>query len=233
MDVGKSFTYMFEDPDWLRKLGIGTLVALIGIIFSPILLGFIPLIMLVGYSLDVLRNVMDGQEQPLPEWEDWGGFMARGFKLFAALFIWMLPVIVLAIPFAIGSALANNNGGGGAEAVGSLLIVCGSCLALIWGVFMALISPAIYVRVARMDSFAAAFAFGKIWAFTRDNIGNVIVAILLTWVAGLIGSIGASLGVIAIVIGLLVTIPFAMLWQYLVQAHLYGQVAANSVTAID
>ena len=24
MDFGKAFTFMFEDPDWLRKLGIGT-----------------------------------------------------------------------------------------------------------------------------------------------------------------------------------------------------------------
>ena len=31
MDIGKSFTFMFEDPDWLRKLGIGTIVTLAGI----------------------------------------------------------------------------------------------------------------------------------------------------------------------------------------------------------
>ncbi|PKO21777.1 MAG: hypothetical protein CVU38_12955, partial [Chloroflexi bacterium HGW-Chloroflexi-1] len=75
MDIGKSFTYMFEDPDWLRKLGIGTLVGLIGIVFSPILIGFIPLLMLMGYTLDVVRNTMDGRQYPLPEWEDWGGFL--------------------------------------------------------------------------------------------------------------------------------------------------------------
>ena len=31
MDFGKAFTYMFQDPNWLAKLGIGTLLVLLGI----------------------------------------------------------------------------------------------------------------------------------------------------------------------------------------------------------
>ncbi|MGQ9490756.1 MAG: DUF4013 domain-containing protein [Anaerolineae bacterium] len=231
MDFGKAFTFMFEDPDWLRKLGIGTLVGLASIVFMPLLIGLIPLIILVGYALDTLRNVMDGRERPLPEWEDWGGFLLRGFRLSAAFFVWALPAILVAIPLFLGSVLADQ--GRGMEAIGVVLIVCSSCLLILWGLFLALISPAIYARVARLENFSAAFEFGKIWAFTRDNIGNVIIAILLTWVAGLIASLIAGLGLIALLIGVIVTIPFASLWQSLVQAHLYGQVAANSITPVD
>ncbi len=231
MDFGKAFTFMFEDPNWLRKLGIGTLVGLAGIVFTPLLIGVIPIIILLGYTLDTLRNVMDGREQPLPEWEDWGGFLLRGFRLLAALFVWGLPAILASIPLALGSALADQ--GRGTEAVGIILIVCSSCLLILWGLFITLISPAIYARLARLERFSAAFEFGKIWAFTRDNIGNVIIAILLTWVAGLIASLIAGLGLIALLIGIIVTIPFASLWQYLVQAHLFGQVAANSITPVD
>jgi hypothetical protein len=226
MDFGKAFTYMFEDPDWLRKLGIGTLIGLLAIIFTPVLIGLVPLIMLMGYSLDVLRNVMEEKTHPLPEWEDWGGFLSRGFKLFAAFLVWLLPLIIVAIPLGIGSAIADS--GGGAEAFGVLLIICGSCLSILWGLFVAVLSPAIYTQVARTGKFRSAFELSKVWAFTRDNIGNVIIAILLTIVAGFIASIIAGLGVIAIGIGLLVTIPFSMLWQLLVEAHLYGQIAANS-----
>ncbi len=32
MDFGKAFTYMFQDPNWLGKLGIGTLLMLVGIV---------------------------------------------------------------------------------------------------------------------------------------------------------------------------------------------------------
>ncbi len=231
MDFGKAFTFMFEDPDWLRKLGIGTLVGLVAILFLPILIGIVPLIILLGYTLDTLRNVADGHERPLPEWQDWGGFLARGFKLFAAFLVWALPAILIAIPLSIGSALADQNSGG-MGFIAAILIICSSCLLILWGIFLTLLTPAIYVHVARTGRFAAAFEFSKLWAFTRDNLGNIIIAILLTWVAGLIAALVAGLGVIALVIGVAITLPFANLWQYLVQAHLFGQIANQSVTAV-
>ncbi len=232
MDFGKAFTFMFEDPDWLRKLGIGTLVGLAGILFSPLLIGFIPLIMLLGYTLDTLRNVMDGRAHPLPDWEDWGGFLRRGFRLCAALFIWALPIILIALPLTVGGTLTDQNSSG-TEAIGAILITCSSCLLLLWGLVLALFTPAIYARVARTERFAAAFELGKLWSFTRDNIGNVVIALLLTWVAGLIAAVIAGLGIIALGIGILVSLPFANLWQYLVQAHLFGQIGASSVSAIE
>ncbi len=112
------------------------------------------------------------------------------------------------------------------------MITCSSCLLILWGIFLTLLSPAIYVRVAQTDRFAAAFEFGRLWEFTRNNLANVIIAILLTWLAGLIAAIVAGLGVIALVIGVAITLPFASLWQYLVQAHLFGQIAHQSVKAV-
>ncbi len=232
MDFGKAFTYMFEDPDWLRKVGIGTAVTLVGILFTPLLIGLIPLIAVIGYTVDVVRNVMRGDERPLPEWEDWGGFLSRGLKVFGATLVWALPAVLLIIPLAIGSALLDQSQG--AEGVGIAIVVCGSCLLLIWALFVTLLTPAIYARIAATDRFSSAFEFGKMWAFTRDNLGNVIIAILLVnIVAGLIAAVIAGLGVIALVIGLVVTIPFATLWQYLVQAHLFGQIARYTTTATD
>lgn len=232
MDFGKAFTFMFEDPDWLRKLGIGTAVGLVGLLLSPLLIGIIPLLAVFGYTVDVVRNVMNGSARPLPEWDDWAGFLSRGFKVTAATVIWALPAILLSIPLGIGSALTDQGQGG--EAIGIAIVVCGSCLLLIWALFVTLLTPAIYARIAATDRFTSAFEFGKMWAFTRDNLGNVIVALLLAViVAGLIAAVVAFIGVLALVIGLIVSIPFAILWQYLVQAHLFGQIAKYSVTALD
>lgn len=228
MDVGKSFTFMFQDPEWLRKLGIATIVALIGIVLSPILIGLIPLIILLGYSLEITRNVMDGQQYPMPEWENWGGFLARGFKLAVVYIVWALPIIIISIPLGIGSALANGGNRDTLNALGGLLSACGGCLAVLWGLVMMLFTPAIYVRLARTDQISSCFQFAEMWAFTRTNLSNVIIAILLSWLAGLIGAVIAFIGVFAIVIGLLVSVPFAIVWQYIVQAHLYGQVGMAS-----
>jgi hypothetical protein len=232
MDFGKAFTYMFEDPDWLRKLGIGTAITLVGVLLTPFLIGIIPLLMVTGYTVDVVRNVMIRKERPLPEWEDWGGFLGRGFKIFIALLVWALPIIVLMIPIVISAMLLDQNGRG-MEAIGVPIMICGYCLVILWSLFLALITPAIYVRVAATDRIGAAFELGRVWAFTRDNLGHIIVAVLLGIVAGMIAGIGAMLGLVALIIGVLVTIPLASLWQMLVNAHLYGQIGAASVTPVD
>lgn len=234
MDFGKSFTFVFEDPNWVRKLGIGTLVTLAGIFLSPVLIGLAGVFMLMGYGLDVVRNVLDGKEHPLPEWEDWGGFLIRGLKIFGVYLLWCLPFIIVAIPLGIGAALTSDNGRGVLEALGILITICGSCLAILYGLFLTLITPAIYIRLAATDRFAAAFEIGRLWALTRDNLDNVIIALILGYiVAGIISVIIAFLGVFAILIGLLVSLPFAILWQYLVQGHLFGQIGAHSVTPAE
>jgi len=232
MDFGKAFTFMFEDPNWLSKLGIGTLVILVGMILSPVLIGLVAVFIVMGYGLDVVRNVLDGKQYPLPEWEDWSGFLVRGFKVFGAFLIWSLPFIVAMLPLGIGSAMASSESEA-ANIIGGLFIACGACLSVLYGLFLLLISPAIYIRLARSDRFDAAFDVGKLWAITRDNLANVIVAILLIIVAGVIAVIVAGVGVVAIVVGLLVTVPFASFWSTLVEMHLYGQIGANSVTPIE
>ncbi len=232
MDFGKAFTFMFEDPDWVRKLGIGTIVGLVALLLSPILIGVVPAIVILGYCLDVLRNVADGRELPLPEWEDWSGFLTRGFKLIVAFFVWSLPILLISIPMFIGVALTGNQSAGADAVFGTLFIVCSSCLMALWVLFLVLISPAIYIRLAVTDRLAAAFEVSRLWELTRDNLGNVIIAILLTIVAGIIAAIVGSLGVVLLLIGVLVTVPAASLWQYLVQAHLFGQIGRTTVTPL-
>ena len=233
MDFGKAFTYMFQDPNWIAKLGIGTLLTLVGIVLAPLLIGILPLLIVAGYSLVALDNVRLGHEHPLPEWQDWGKFFMLGLKVLVVMFIWALPVIIGFVPVMAGSVLSNNSNASGAGPVAALLIVCGSCLMILWGLFITLLTPAIYARLAATDRFTAAFELGRIWEFTRDNLGNVIIAIVLIWLAGLLASVFAMLGLIVLCIGVLVTIPLASLWQYLVQAHLFGQIAAQSVTATE
>jgi hypothetical protein len=207
---------------------IGTLLVLVGIIFSVVLIGIIPLIIVLGYAQVTLRNVLDRKEHPMPEWEDWGDFLVSGLKLFVAMLIWLLPIFILIVPMIMGSALLQNQSSGSAAgAGGGVLIACASCLMLLWGIFVALISPAIYVRLAAFENFSAAFEIGELWAFTRENIGRVILAIiLLALVSSIVVPIIGLLGLPVCLVGVLISIPFASLWQYLVTAHLYGQIGA-------
>src|SRR5271157_4270584 len=150
MDIAKSFTFMFEDPDWLPKLAIGTLVALVGWVLFVALIGIIPLIVVLGYSLEVTRNVMSNQVSPLPDWSDWGRFLSRGIKLVVVFIVWLLPLIIPAILGAFGGALGHSSSGA-VNFMGGLFLTCSVCLSFLWAVVVLLFEPAIYTRLAVTD----------------------------------------------------------------------------------
>jgi len=226
VDIGKAITYVFEDPNWLAKVAIGAGITLVGIIFSPILIGLVPLMIVTGYSVGVTRNVMDGAEHPLPEWDDWGAMLGRGFKLFAIQLIWALPLIILSIGSSLPAAFTENSDVQGFMVVLSL---CCGCLSALVGIAYALIEPIITIRFARTDEFSSGFDFAKLFALLRDNIANVIIAIIVYVVISLaLFVLGLIVGTLALVIGLLVTFPVATMITELVKAHLYGQIGREA-----
>jgi hypothetical protein len=234
MDIGKSLTHVFEDPEWLKKVAIGVGLILVGIIFVPVLIGLVPLLMVTGYTVLLTRNVMDGVEHPLPEWQDWGELFMLGLKLFLIQLIWAIPMIILSMGSSIPGGLAENSDVSGLLI--ALSVLCG-CLSFIVGIAYALLEPVITFNFARSGEFSSGFEFGKIFRLLRDNIGNVIIAAIVSAVAGFILVIlGLIVGVLALVIGLIVTFPAAILWSEFVKAHLYGQVGreaeAKSVEAL-
>lgn len=226
MDIGKAFTFIFEDPDWLKKAAIGVGLLLVGMIFAPVLIGLVPLMMITGYTVILIRNVMDGVEQPLPEWEDWGELFMLGLKLSLIQLIWAIPLIILSVGSSLPGALAENS-----DVQGLLITLsaCCGCLSFLVGIVYALLEPVIAFQFARTGEFASGFEFGKIFGLLRDNIGSVIVAVIIASVAAIILLIlGLIVGIIAVVIGLIVTFPAAVLWGELIGAHLYGQVGREA-----
>jgi len=219
MDVGKSFTYMFDDEDWLVKILIGGVFTLL----SGILIG-IPFVL--GYILEVIRRVARRDPELLPDWDDLGEKFVQGLVLLVILAIWLIPLWILGcFQSAIMIPLAENQDFAGWVAA---LVSFTGCLSILWSVLVALLTPAIYTRYAVTGQFSSAFQFGEIWNFTTKNFVNVLIAILLAWVAGLIGGFGVILCVIGVV--------FTGFWSQLVMAHLYGQVyqlAEEEPTAVE
>ncbi len=226
MDIGKAFTFIFDDPDWLKKVAIGTGLTLLGIIFSIVLIGLIPLIIVTGYTVVLIKNVMDGVEQPLPEWVDWGDLFMRGLKLFVILLIWAIPLIIVSVGSSVPAVLSENSD---IQWLWIAISVCCSCLTFILGVAYALIEPVITFRFARTGEFGSGFEFGQIFRLLGDNIANIIITVIIVAVAGFVLVIlGGIVGTIALVIGLFVTIPAAAFLSEVIQAHLYGQVGREA-----
>ena len=57
MDIGKAFSFVFEDEEWVSKILIGGLIALIPLVGQLVVL---------GYALKVAQNVAQGSPRPLP-----------------------------------------------------------------------------------------------------------------------------------------------------------------------
>ncbi len=212
LDIGRSFTYMFEDESWIMKIVIG------GILL------FIPIInfMALGYVLEALKRTADGMDVPLPEWDDFGGKFIKGLVVFIIALVYMIPLILVSCLQGGFWGMAGAAESEALEAMAALFASCATCFYLIWGIVAWLVMPAAWIRYAVTGEFMSAFRFGEIFGFIRDNIANYIVAIILWLVANFI----AGFGVIACFVGVL----FTEFWAYLVMAHLLGQVQRESLT---
>ncbi len=225
MDIGKALTFITEDERYLEKLGIGVALLLISAVASIAFVGVLGSFILMGYGLRLLKNVRDGVEKPLPEWDQWGDDLVRGFKLIVVGFVWSLPMIVLAVPLAIGAGIADN-GGDTAQVFGSLILFGATCLMALYGVFVAVMTPGYTIAFAKDENIRSGLQITEITRWTLKNIGQVVIAGLVSWAAGAVfGIVGMIGGMILCVIGLVVTVPLAGLVATLFQQHLFGQLA--------
>jgi len=215
MDIGRSFTYTFEDQDWLKKILIGGVLLLIPIVNFVV----------IGYFIEALRNTAEGRELPLPEWDDFGGKFMKGLMAFIASSLYVLPIIfVMAVILGLTAAIAGSLDSDVAETVSTICPLIGNCLVFVYMILLMLILPAAVIQYALTEQFGAFFRFGGMMALIKANIGGYIIALLVAMVAGIIAQI---VGGIACGIGIL----FTSMWAYLVSANLFGNLAREAQPA--
>jgi hypothetical protein len=213
MDVGKSFSFVFEDDQWITKILLAAAILLLGILFSWLLL--IPLILafalLSGYGVEITRRVLHGQLSGLPEWDNWGQLIAEGIKVIVIGIVYALPMIILSICMGIPIGILAEN----AEGLSTLFSVLLSFVSLLYAIAMSIVLPAAIAFYVAHDDLGAAFRFGEVFAFVRDSLSTYLITFLMSWVAQFIGQLGS----IICGVGWLATVPYA----YMVTGHLYGQ----------
>ena len=225
MEISKSISFLTEDPRWQQKLLIGTGVAVAATILSPILIGILGFLIILGYCVRLLQNVRDGHPYPMPEWDQWGDDLARGFKLAVVYFVWIIPGLFLSIPSVIGGNLIDQRSEV-ASTFGGMLLFCGGCLSLIYGLFVMFATPGFTIAFAKDERIQSGLQIRDIWTWTQANIGQVVVVTLIYIVASIgLAILGSIVGLLLCLVGLIITLPLASLLTYLLQAHLYGQLA--------
>ena len=213
MDIGKAFSFVFEDEAWVTKVLLGGVFLFIPIVNFAVF----------GYMLKVAQNVARGNPRPLPEWGEFGDHFMRGLYWVVIQVVYQLPTIILyALLFcaiAAAGGLANGQrGGNGAGAIGAL----GFCLVpliiivALAGAFLGYVAAGRYVTT---NSLSEAFKFSEVIAGARGNLSAWLMLLLVVVLAGFVG----SLGVIACGVGVL----FTSFYAQCVIGHSLGQTVAQ------
>jgi Protein of unknown function (DUF4013) len=207
-DFVKPFGFVFQDPRWLNKVLIGGLfqiasVFIVGIFF------------VMGYCARLTRNVIAGMESPLPEWDDLGEYFVEGLRLFCVVLVYAVPLAILAAVVFIPAAIMSSSSHDVAQNLGGGMMACAWCLFFPISLVMAVYLPAALLFSVVERSFGAAFEFGRILRFIRDNAANYILA----FVVYMIARFAVPLGLIIFCIGVF----FTGFWALLVATFAFAQ----------
>jgi hypothetical protein len=217
-DFAKPFEFVFQDPDWITKILIGGLFYLAAFVI-------IGAFFIMGYSAQLMRNVIAGSPRPLPEWNDLGEYFSEGLRLFGVVLVYMIPIIALWCVFIIPAIIAGSFSHNNNDALNQLsggLAGCVSCLIFPLSLVIAFWMPAAMTMAVVDRRFSAAFEFGRIWTYIRANLVNCLLAFVVSYIVRL----AAGLGFILCCIGLF----FAAFWAILAATYAYAEVYRLSTT---
>ncbi len=215
VDFGRSFTFVTEDPEWVKKILIGGAFSL-----ACALLVGVPFVL--GYFSRTLRNVVQGEPRPMPDWDDLGGLFSEGLRLTAVYLVYTLGIVAVLAAFGCVLMLPvmalSGSGHRPSEALGvmgGLGIVALYGLVMVVSLALAVYLPAALARAALRGTVADGFAWREVLGFIRANLGNYF----LTLVIYLLASFVAQFGILLCCVGVF---PAAF-WGYLVLAVALGQ----------
>lgn len=215
MDIGRAFSYVTEDEEWVTKILLGGLISLIPIVGT---------LALIGYMLKTAQNVARGNPRPLPRWGEFGDLLLRGFYGVVISLAYSIPYIAFTVLFSILTSFigagASSDESSGLAAFGGVLACIFVPLILIIAITTVLFVLAAYARYVATDTLSEAFNFGEVFTLVRTQAGTWLMLLLVGFLAGL----AASLGLIACFIGII----FTSFYSYCVLGHALGQVVARN-----
>jgi hypothetical protein len=233
LDIRRALEFVFEDEQARLKIAGGLLWLLVPIAN----------IVVIGYEVEVVRRVAQGEERPLPTWDNLGQLFVVGARLSLARFIYGLPVLAaVASGVLAGLALALQAPQSPDQAfwqtAGPFILLGVFCL--LGGVFVyalgtGFLSPAVLGEYAQRGTFGACFDFAAIWRFIWRAPGlylklwlaDAVIALGVGLLGSIVGIITSAIPCVGSLVILLVSSATA-LFILLVNGHLVGQLLRAS-----
>jgi len=209
MDYGQSFSFVWKDPDWIKKVAIASVVVLVGFITAGL-----ALIPLGGWMVAIVRRVIRGEEPALAEWADFGTLIIDGLKIVVVAIVWSIPLMLIVGCFSgIAAVVANQDQAG---TFTSILSILNACVSLPYSLILGLLLPASIGEIADHGQLAQALNPANAFKLVRANPGGYIIAWLL---AGIASGLLSFVGTLICIIGVFPAVAYASA----LTGHLYGQ----------
>lgn len=168
--------YPRRDDSW-RTVVIGGLLTFFWWIF------FVPIFIVSGYSIHVLRSSAQGEAEA-PRFDNWGNLLVDGLKAFVIYFAYG------SVPFLIAFVALSGTIEGGVNGGGVAIVNLPQLIALVGGVLMIIMAalvPIALTNFALENRLGAAFEFRTI--INAATTGDYIKAILSSILIGVVGSV--------------------------------------------
>lgn len=191
VDLGRAFTYTFDDQEWAPKILISAGIALASAFTAPLLVGFVGLAALLGYQVELIRNLRDGHSTPLPRWDKYGDKIRSGANVLTAVIVYNIPNFIPVCCLATTSGLWGD---GFIGSTAGLFFTC--CLLPLLFVYNLVTWPMLALGIGRYaveNNIGVFFQFGDLFSTINRNLGVTLTWIIYTMIAnfvlGLIGAI--------------------------------------------
>jgi hypothetical protein len=218
MDIGRALSYVFDDPEWFNKLAICAIVTVASMLLTPFLIGLLGWAALLGYTVDLMRNVRLGQRNPLPRWDDFNRFVSQGANVLVAAVVYSLPNLVLGC---VSTVVTQNMGSG---LVGSTLVLGFSCclfpLLLIYNLVTV---PMLALGIGRYAEDPRVNVFFE-FSFLFDTLRQHLDVLVQWWLAAIVADI------VFVVLGVIPVLGWVALAALLVPV--FGMLAGQLATAL-
>jgi hypothetical protein len=201
-----------------------------------------------GYTLQIMRQAIEGAELTLPAWDDWNKLGKDGLRGIAVSFVYLLPgalvwfggmalyfVSMFAMPLAAGKS-------GEGEAVFAVLFLVSVVIMFLsigvgWLLSMAgaIPAPVATSHMLAHDQLSAAFHVREWWRLLKANWLGYLAAWFV--VVGVTGILYLALMILYYTMVLCCLIPFVMapigFYLSLVSAALFGQTYRESISMVE
>ncbi|MEI7770405.1 MAG: DUF4013 domain-containing protein [Chloroflexales bacterium] len=214
MDIGRAFSYVFDDDEWLTVILIGGLILIVPIFGQ---------IALIGFLFETARNVAAGDSRPLPKWNHLGDTFSLGLPGLLIQLVYALPMLLLTCAFSCMFVFGTMSLSRQESAVGGVLMLTFLCLLPLLALISLVVQPltlAAMVRYLQTGSLGGALRVGAAVGLLRSDLGGWLLLWLLQILCGVVGGVGGVFFAIGAV--------FTSAYATAVFGHMLGQMLARA-----